>query len=511
MEPGPQTPLESPEASPSCPNPPTSEYTHPSGLIRQTVEFLITLSLSILLFRTFAAEAYVVPTGSMAPTLLGIHQDVVCTNCLIHFPLGMDDRGQSGRAVCPNCGQGDLDKGSALSCNGDRLLVQKYLFELRPPRRWEVAVFHNPADPTQAYVKRVVGLPNEELLISGGDIFANGQIARKTLAEQRGMRILVYDNNFVPHDAIRYPRWMFRRRPHRGFQGPALETAKASSWRPAGTHFVHDPGEADDEMEADDGMIDWIDYRHWDPDRRDYGPIRDFCSYNGGGDYRSENTVGDLMIEANVAPAHDARAVLVRFSGGADRFLIRIPVDGQGDVEVRRNRSSVAVSGVQKGLTSSPAAAQKFTRLEASLMDRRLCVALDGRLLFDPVDYDNPTGGVVPPSSPLGLGVEGGALEVADLRVYRDVYYTSALSNSPRKPFGVDVPFPLGPGEFFVLGDNSPVSNDSRFWPGSPVVRAELFLGKPFLVHLPSQGFPLQVFGRELYWIPDPREIRYIR
>ena len=29
------------------------------------------LALSILLFRTFAAEAYVVPTGSMAPTLLG--------------------------------------------------------------------------------------------------------------------------------------------------------------------------------------------------------------------------------------------------------------------------------------------------------------------------------------------------------------------------------------------------------------------------------------------------------
>jgi signal peptidase I len=38
-----------------------------------------------------------------------------------------------------------------------------------------------------------------------------------------------------------------------------------------------------------------------------------------------------------------------------------------------------------------------------------------------------------------------------------------------------------------------------------------MLLGKPFLVHLPSQGVPVRVFGGEPYWLPDPREIRYIR
>ena len=176
------------------------------GVVRQTSDFLVMLAISILMFRTFAAEAYVVPTGSMAPTLLGLHKDIVCTNCELRFPLGMDEQGRSGRPVCPNCGQDDLRSATSVECNGDRLLVQKFLFDLRAPRRWEVAVFQSPNEPMQAYVKRVVALPGESVQIVDGDIFINGQVAHKTLAEQRAMRIAVYDHNHVPRDSDRYPR-----------------------------------------------------------------------------------------------------------------------------------------------------------------------------------------------------------------------------------------------------------------------------------------------------------------
>ena len=99
------------------------------------------------LFRTFSAEAYVVPTGSMAPTLLGHHRELTCPNCGFVFMIGVDEEGHPPRPVCPNCGKSDLDRVAAVECNGDRVLVQKFLYDFRPPRRWEVAVFHFPASP----------------------------------------------------------------------------------------------------------------------------------------------------------------------------------------------------------------------------------------------------------------------------------------------------------------------------------------------------------------------------
>jgi signal peptidase I len=45
----------------------------------------------------------------------------------------------------------------------------------------------------------------------------------------------------------------------------------------------------------------------------------------------------------------------------------------------------------------------------------------------------------------------------------------------------------LGPDQYFVLGDNSPNSHDSRFWPDGGVVPAKNVLGKPFVVHMPGR------------------------
>jgi signal peptidase I len=488
-------PQESSAAADPHQGPESTKYKPSNG--RAAVEFLVTLLTGIILFRTFAAEAYIVPTGSMAPTLLGVHRDYRCPNCNTRFALGMDEQGRSGRPGCPNCGQSEWDRHAGIEHSGDRLLVQKFLYDLRPPERWEAAVFQNPLDTSQAYVKRVVALPGESILIRNGDVEINGKLARKTLAEQRAMRVPVYNNNFVPADAKRFPRWIFR---HGGYR-----STLPSGWEARGTGFRR----AASTTAA--GIIDWLEYRHWEPDRNNYGPVRDFNPYNGL-DLPGEHRVDDLMLEAEVAASPDVKSVVVRINNAADRFVLMIPVDGKEPLEVRRNGRKLAIKPLSASLASSNENARTFARLEVSLMDRRLMAAIDGKLLFEPHDYDDPAAGASAFASPLALGVLGaGSVDVRRLRIDRDVYYTDALHTAPRRPFGVGVAYQLGRDEFFVLGDNSPVSNDSRFWPDSPVVKREMFLGKPFLVHLPSRGIPLQVFGRELYWIPDPREIRYIR
>src|SRR5690348_1812916 len=52
-----------------------------SHAVRETVESIVIAFVLAFLFRTFEAEAFVIPTGSMAPTLMGRHKDVDCPKC----------------------------------------------------------------------------------------------------------------------------------------------------------------------------------------------------------------------------------------------------------------------------------------------------------------------------------------------------------------------------------------------------------------------------------------------
>ncbi len=158
--------------------------------IREVCESLAVALFLAFLFKTFEAEAYVIPTGSMAPTLLGRHKDVVCDECGFPFQISaseeMDGAAnvRSGRHVvagtCPQCSYtkffGDespnpkQDKG-APSFTGDRILVSKLEFDQRDLERWDVSVFRSPADPNINFIKRIVGLPNERLRVQYGDLF----------------------------------------------------------------------------------------------------------------------------------------------------------------------------------------------------------------------------------------------------------------------------------------------------------------------------------------------------
>lgn len=180
---------------------------------RETVEAFVVAFILALLFRAFVAEAFVIPTGSMAPTLMGAHKDVACEQCDHRFQIGasMERRGPYQNdtviaGVCPNCrylNSLDLaENGSHATFNGDRILVSKFAYTISEPERWDVIVFKFPGNPKQNYIKRLVGLPNETISIEHGDVFVadlDGStpetILRKPADKLLAMRHHVYDTD----------------------------------------------------------------------------------------------------------------------------------------------------------------------------------------------------------------------------------------------------------------------------------------------------------------------------
>src|SRR3989304_3626035 len=62
--------------------------------------------------------------------------------------------------------------------NGNYLLIGEFTYRFRPPERGEVIVFRYPNNPQTFYIKRVIGLPDETVVIDNGKISvaeANGQ------------------------------------------------------------------------------------------------------------------------------------------------------------------------------------------------------------------------------------------------------------------------------------------------------------------------------------------------
>jgi signal peptidase I len=60
--------------------------------------------------------------------------------------------------------------------NGDYLIVDEISYRFDAPERGDVVIFRYPLDPSQFFIKRVIGLPGENIKVEDGKVFINGKV-----------------------------------------------------------------------------------------------------------------------------------------------------------------------------------------------------------------------------------------------------------------------------------------------------------------------------------------------
>jgi signal peptidase I len=385
------------------------------------LDVLVLSVCAAVLLHAFAVEPFQVPTGSMAPTLLGHHRLCTCPHCGTSVAVGRC--AHAAYSSCPSCGESSLALEDVPETAGDHILVNKAAFAFRRPRRWEVVVFRLFGI---VLIKRIVGLPGETVLIRDGDVYIDGRLARKPFTQAWAMRVPVFAY---------------------GSKCP---------------------------------------------------PLRDEYPYNAGRCPAGE-PVHDFLVEADVDVQAGDGSLALRLCDGQDWVEVQLPAGRRGTVTTRSWPMSGAAPGTTCISRPSIALLQARHHIAMAFVDRRVNVMVDGRPVVTDLDLPAP-GARASVRQPVQLDATG-AVVIRDYRLYRDVHY----ADRGRTAVGGE-PVHLGVEQYFVLGDNSANSEDSRTWSPDAVSEAQL-LGSAFLVHLPSRAW--RVGGRD-WQLPNFTRIRWI-
>ena len=419
--------------------------------------FLVSFVLLLILVaaRAFLVQGWIRPirivSGSMATSLLGEHYTIQCSDCGFVFRFGVDSPPPTDFAVCPNCGATKNSVRPESRERGDRVFIDRAPYWLGQPQRFDLVAFRDPRLPARLVVKRVLGLPGELIAIRQGDLYVNGNLLRKSLSDFRQVAILVFDNGKLPREEEKLPaRWH--------------ADDDHSGWIARNAGFVFSPQATSGSTET--SGCDWLTYHHWrcyanTHPRSDEVPVADNYGYNQG-ESRELREVSDLVLSCTVRiPPQGELALRVH--------------DGRNWCSVRINTQSHQIEVLQadRKLTSVnfSAVGSDAIKLEFGLVDQQIMLGLNGeeriRQSYEP--GDSP---LAPIAQPISLGGSAAPLEVSNLVVWRDIHYLD--------PWGVGLPWKMpqaaGRDEYFVLGDNPPLSDDSRRWK-NPLLSRNAIIG----------------------------------
>lgn len=331
--------------------------------------------------------------------------------------------------------------------NGDRVLLDLLTPIVRGPRRFEVVAFHDPQQKGRDLVKRVAGLPGETVLLRDGDLKINGKLYRKNAEERRRVRIPIFREKkhtnglkdgfnittFNRADELESTHWL-RSRLHPEEGGMLYKSMIIPS----------------DGFEKDDGS-----YAH----------------------RPGELPVFDLQLELPLRLYPLAAKFFLCFQHGGDDFIFTIQTnspDGITDLEIERvtyptvqGSSFVYPIKTKICVESAPSMHRgQVRRFVFSNVDCRISVEVDGKELLGyglPFDYDTHTpfvpaeGGPKRNRSGIEFAILGGDIGASgEVNIYRDVVY------EPRGTYGCEREYQLAKNQYYLLGDNSSDSTDSR-------------------------------------------------
>ena len=562
----------------------------PKTGVTETMMSLIMSFVLAMTARGFIIEGFVIPTGSMAPTLMGQH--VQWTSPQTGWEYAIDGNGYLGRWQLaaqelsklngrlsaikdpeqrkkvrnrdlrraliarwdPMFGlAGPVERSTPESrqprpSNGDRVIVLKSLYPFSAPERFNVVVFKNPTDPvgpTQNFIKRLVGLPEEQLAVVDGDIFTGRpeapaeslRVVRKPEFVQRAVWQPVYDSSYIPTDLGRWE-----------------ESSQTSWW---GAPFM--PKSGDWEIGTDrtwrtttDGpaVLSW-NHEVW--------PITDFNMYNVN---RLPNASAS-PLSREPFPISDLRiAGVLEPVGGEDFAGTRLEMNTRGVVfewSVRNGEVGLRMSDEDDGREiASVTAPFEFSgsafEIDCWHVDQKMWLFINGDLMLElPFNEWSPeerfqasypdttvdtylTNPTIPrPEGPrIDWYFDGGMNVLRNVRVDRDLFYRpTMLDNANQRSqngpfvrglgFGSDFRNPgrLESDQFLMFGDNSAASRDGRIW-GRPhplsarytsddapfIVPRDMLIGKAFSVYWPA---PLALPGTDSRWVPNFGKLRFIR
>jgi signal peptidase I len=388
----------------------------------------------ILASRRWLMEAFEIPMGSSALALMGTHVEVICPSCGLQLAIGIrpDDlavRLEPGPPAvrCDNCGGAcEIPQLLAL-CEGDRILVNK---TSRGLQRWRLVAYRFPVDRKAVYATRLVGLPGETVEILDGDVFIDGKRSVKPPGTAEEMWQPVHDTLYRPAvPAPDAPRWEAR--------------SESPRWKATSTGW---------DFEGAGAGTEWLDYQ---------GPLNDAMSYNAldGRTFQDEK-VNDVKVEVFLDRLEGDGGLVFRWERGRRWVVASLAASGEAGISSEgASASGAAAPGPWRGRTVEFQFRDGWAHLSA-LMDKgdgeRVLASLEvgsqGIEEARKLDLAAPCR--------VSLGARACVASISRICLWRDVRYRGSQGMN-----GVmGNTFKLGPLECFVLGDNSRISYDSRYW-----------------------------------------------